>query len=363
MLQADKPYRLTGSWPRAAAGVLQNAFGQNGHPMGEEPPGDATGVREIDAEGFRVEETLDGVRSHTRAVTNPGLLVDQVHVRFETRMPGDPEGVEITELDTDIGFRWYDEDLRLVDIRPIVTKAACAHLTAGELAERLYRCLFAMADGQPLDDQKVAMPDLIAKAQALRVELRDAGGERHTWRRTRRYAFRRVDNQAESMALPDDGARAAVIARRMRAPQAWRSRTTDWHDDNAEYTGDASADRLHADATAERLEKAGYRLEARLPTLEDEHPAIEIWADNNIGKPLCREAGVRVIDDGSGTTRVTTESGATTLAKVTPERADAVGWRVTEIHPTGIHKHRREGSYPEALGRAVAHALERRRNG
>ena len=359
MADENKPYRLTGSWTRAAEGVLSNALERNGYAMDKAGPGEDGYVGRIAADGMRVEETVDGVRTHGRAVGEGGLLVDKVHVRFETESPDGAEGVRITELETDIGFRWYDEDLGTDDIRPIVTRAACAGLTAGDLAERMYRCLFAARQGGPVDGESVLMAELIAKAQRLRVANRDAGGAAPERTRTWRYACRRVGGRLESMALPNSGGRAAVIARRMRRPQAWRARATDWHDDNAQYTA-ASEDRLDIEATTARMARAGYSMDARLPKRGEDEPAVEIWSHDNVER-LRYQARVKVIEDGRGSTQVTTESGATTLAEVTPDGEDDNGWQVTEVHPTGMRRTSRRGSYADAIGHAVDHALNCRR--
>ena len=361
MRDDNKPYRLTGSWTRAAEGVLYNALEQNGYVMEDAGPGEDGYVGLIAADGMRVEETVDGVRTHGRAVGESGLVADKVHVRFETETRGGGEGVQITDLETDIGFRWYDEDLEMNDVRPIVTAAACSGLTAGDLGERLYRCLFAAGRGMPVDSDSVVMAELIAKAQALRVANRDAGNAPPERTRTWRYAFRRIGNRLESMALPNHGGDAAAVAHRMRRAEAWRARATDWHDDHAEYTGDASEERLDAVATMARLEKAGYALDARLPMRNDDGCTLEIWSHGNAER-LRYHARVQVIVDGSGTTRVTTESGATTLSEVTADPEDDDARWVTEIHPTGVRKRNRERSYRDAVGRAVDHALERQQN-
>ena len=76
-----------------------------------------------------------------------------------------------------------------------------------------------------------------------------------------------------------------------------------------------------------------------------------------------RETTVKVIRDDGDTTRVTTKSGATTLAEVRPTEPPAETWTVIEVDPTGMRKPGECGSYHEAVGRAVDHAMSRQQNG
>lgn len=74
-------------------------------------------------------------------------------------------------------------------------------------------------------------------------------------------------------------------------------------------------------------------------------------------------AQVRVQERKNGTVAVTTASGATTLAEIRRREAGNRRWTVTETHPTGAAREVDCGSEREALGRAVEHALNYRRDG
>ena len=75
---------------------------------------------------------------------------------------------------------------------------------------------------------------------------------------------------------------------------------------------------------------------------------------------------VRVLEaEDRRNARITTPSGETTLAEVIkrPDGHELGEWEVVDIHPTGIRRTQVHYRYDAALGRAVQHALSRRREG
>lgn len=75
---------------------------------------------------------------------------------------------------------------------------------------------------------------------------------------------------------------------------------------------------------------------------------------------------VRVIEaDDRRSARITTPSGETTLAEVIerPNGDEPNDWELVEIHATGRRITQVYYLYSPALGRAVQHALNRRREG
>ena len=118
-----RPAALTGSWPPAAAAVLEHALALNDWPLVlvDEQRDDASPI-------YRSRCTLV-MRRNGRAwtqghVPEEGMAVDGIELRVELMGPGDDDSIEHLSLQTDAAAGYEDDDLEIDDVRPIATPHA-----------------------------------------------------------------------------------------------------------------------------------------------------------------------------------------------------------------------------------------------
>ena len=117
--QNHKPVQLDGSWSRAARWTLERALRLNGYRSEIVTVDDATTGKVLVATTLTVERMIDGKRLIGGTVPASGVVADEVMVQI---LGQGQDASEVLRLESDVAFRFNDDDLDMMDIRPIVSR-------------------------------------------------------------------------------------------------------------------------------------------------------------------------------------------------------------------------------------------------
>ena len=255
-------FQLDGSWSRAARWTLERAVRLNGYRSEIVAVDNATTSKGLVATALTVERVINGKRLIGGTVPDSGVVADQVIVQVVGQ---GEDASEVLRLESDVAFLFNDDDLDVMDIRPIVSRRRWQTLPSTTMAWILHEAMGHEGDTGHVEPWSGKMAQLVAKATVLRRTLTGSAQQGHQMLVRRWYATRKDDNTTESIGLPACAiGEAVMIAQLLRRTAAWTGHPTEWEDDRSHSQTCEAENGAPAAGEASNLRTRGI-LPARTP--------------------------------------------------------------------------------------------------